>query len=74
VGMDNDVSFVHYFDHRPIWIGIHIAHVHSVTTKPPPALARPLPVEMPRKACNQLSQFLLLTDTGRAAEQEALPL
>ena len=73
VGMDNDVSLVHYFDHRPIWIGIHIAHVHSVTTKPPPALARPLPVEIPRKACHQLSQFILLTDTGRAAEQVALP-
>jgi hypothetical protein len=36
-------------------------------------MARPIPVEVPRKACTQLTQFILLTDTGREAEQGSLP-
>jgi hypothetical protein len=74
VGMDNDVSLVHYFDHRLIWIGIHIAHVHSVTTNPPPALARPIPVEIPRKACTQLIQFILLPTQGGRQSRAPSPM
>lgn len=68
VGMDNDVAFVHYFDHRPIWIGIHIAHVHTATTRPPPKLERPLPVEIPKYACVKREEYILTLDAARTKE------
>jgi exonuclease III len=73
VGMDNDVSMVRYFDHRPIWIGLHIAHVHSIKTRPPPAMNRPIPVEIPRHECPKRAEFIQLTDDNRIAKLDDLP-
>jgi hypothetical protein len=73
VGMDNDVSLVYYFDHRPIWIVLHIADVHTVKTTPPPAMNRPILVEVPKYECAKHAQFIQVNDANRLLELDDLP-